>query len=46
MGLVDLISPPDFIVGAPFGQSDGDIYKKYLNHVYNSNKCFERRDWW
>lgn len=46
IGIIDAIAPPDFIIGAPFGQSDGDIYKRYLTHVYNGNKCFERRDWW
>ena len=30
-GLIDVLAPPDVVVGSPFGASDGDIYRKYLN---------------
>lgn len=30
IGVIDALSPPDFILQAPFGASDGDIYNRYI----------------
>ena len=34
--LVDAFNIPDFILNAPLGRKDGDIYQKYLETVQNS----------
>jgi len=30
---MDVIAPPDHILGAPMGSYDGDIYRKYINLI-------------
>lgn len=30
IGVVDAIAPPDELLGAPIGASDGDIYNKFV----------------
>jgi acyl-CoA oxidase len=30
IGIIDALAPPDEVLGAPFGRSDGDIYNSYL----------------
>jgi acyl-CoA oxidase len=44
--ILDVISPPDEILGAPLGSSTGFIFENYLNHVFNSKGCYERPEWW
>eukprot|EP01015_Nassula_variabilis_P005734 TRINITY_DN14284_c0_g1_i1.p1 TRINITY_DN14284_c0_g1~~TRINITY_DN14284_c0_g1_i1.p1 ORF type:complete len:119 (+),score=35.00 TRINITY_DN14284_c0_g1_i1:63-419(+) len=44
--VMDMIAPPDDIIGSPFAASDGDIYNKFLQNVWNSPKCFGRPEWW
>ncbi len=44
--ILDVISPPDEILGAALGSSTGFIFENYLNSVYNFKGCFERADWW
>lgn len=46
VGLFDVVAPPDFAVGSPFGASDGDIYNRYLNLVRGSKDCYGRVKWW
>ena len=46
ISIIDVISPPDEVIGAPMGSSNGFIFDNYLNNVYNSKGCFERSDWW
>ncbi len=44
--VLDVISPPDEVLGAAVGTSTGFIFDNYLNGVYNFKGCFERADWW
>lgn len=46
VGVIDIVAPPDFAIGSPFGASDGDIYKRYLNEVRGSKDCYARVKWW
>lgn len=44
--ILDVISPPDEVIGAPLGASSGFVFENYLNSVYNFKGCFERVNWW
>lgn len=46
IGVIDALAPPDFILQAPFGQSDGDIYNRYIGMIYAAKDTFKRVDWW
>jgi len=46
VGLIDVVAPPDFALGSPFGASDGDIYNRYLNQVRAAKDCYARVKWW
>jgi acyl-CoA oxidase len=46
INILDVISEPDEILGAPLGASTGFVFENYLNSVYNFKGCFERADWW
>ena len=46
IGILDVIAPPDEVLQAPMGRSDGKMYESYLNKVFAFNKAFERPDWW
>jgi len=46
IGYYDIIAPPDYIIGSPFGASDGDIYNKYLSAVRSAKDCYSRVSWW
>jgi acyl-CoA oxidase len=46
IGILDIIAPPDEVLQAPMGRSDGKMYESYLNKVFAFNKAFERPDWW
>jgi len=46
ISILDVISPPDEVLGAPLGSSNGFIFENYLNQVYNFKGCFERPNWW
>lgn len=46
IGIIDALAPPDFILQAPFGQSDGDIYNRYIGMIYAAKDTFKRVDWW
>lgn len=46
VAITDVIAPPDFIMGAPMGASDGDVYKKYLTLIQSSKNCYGRVNWW
>ncbi|EGR32700.1 hypothetical protein IMG5_073500 [Ichthyophthirius multifiliis] len=46
VGLIDVLAPPDHILGSPFGAYDGDIYNKYLGHIKGNKNTFQRVNWW
>jgi acyl-CoA oxidase len=46
ISILEIIAPPDEILQAPMGRSDGRMYESYLNKVFAFNKAFERPDWW
>ncbi|KAI8622807.1 acyl-CoA dehydrogenase/oxidase [Chytriomyces sp. MP71] len=41
VGLTDAFGFPDFILKAPIGRYDGDIYRTYFNIVKNAPDCFQ-----
>lgn len=36
IGIIDVIAPPDEVLGSPFGSYDGDIYNKYLTRIMSA----------
>ncbi|EAS04704.1 peroxisomal acyl-CoA oxidase (macronuclear) [Tetrahymena thermophila SB210] len=46
IGFLDVVCPPDHILGSPFGAKDGDIYNKYLTYVRGAKNSYSRVDWW
>ncbi|KAM4808177.1 peroxisomal acyl-coenzyme A oxidase 3 [Rhinophrynus dorsalis] len=46
VALVDAIAPPDFILNAPIGQADGELYKNLWSTVLQGEKVLERPSWW
>ncbi|KAL4486009.1 hypothetical protein ABPG72_003943 [Tetrahymena utriculariae] len=46
ISVLDALAPPDFILQAPFGASDGDIYNRYIGLIYSAKSAFKRPDWW
>jgi hypothetical protein len=46
IGIIDVIAPPDEVLGSPFGSYDGDIYNKYITRIMSAKDCFRRVDWW
>ncbi|CAI9172323.1 unnamed protein product [Rangifer tarandus platyrhynchus] len=46
VALVDVIAPPDFILGSPIGRADGELYKNLWTAVLQGSKVLERASWW
>ncbi|XP_056156373.1 peroxisomal acyl-coenzyme A oxidase 3-like [Lampris incognitus] len=46
VALVDVIAPPDFILNAPIGKADGELYKNLWSTVMQSSNVMERAAWW
>ncbi|KAM4709892.1 peroxisomal acyl-coenzyme A oxidase 3 isoform 1-T2 [Discoglossus pictus] len=46
VALVDAIAPPDFILNAPIGRADGELYKNLWSTVLQGEKVLERPSWW
>ena len=46
IGVVDALAPPDQLLGAPIGASDGDIYNKFINTMFTAPKTFEKASYW
>ncbi|XP_074641491.1 peroxisomal acyl-coenzyme A oxidase 3-like [Tubulanus polymorphus] len=46
VALVDVISPPDFILNSPIGASSGQIYKNLYGAMLCAPKALERPSWW
>ncbi len=44
--ILDVLCPPDFVLGAPMGAKDGDAFNKYLTYIRGSKKSLQRLDWW
>lgn len=45
VSLVDALGFPDFVLKAPVGAYDGDIYRKYLARVQAAPNCFQTPYW-
>jgi acyl-CoA oxidase len=45
-GLIDVIAPPDEVLGSPIGASDGDIYNRFLGLLYTNPGTFEKPFYW
>ncbi|XP_050305249.1 peroxisomal acyl-coenzyme A oxidase 3-like [Anthonomus grandis grandis] len=46
VALVDVISPPDFILDSILGASDGEVYKRLEESFLTSPYGVERPSWW
>lgn len=46
MGLVDAMSPPDFILNSVLGMSNGKIYENIFTMLNARKEAFERPKWW
>ncbi|XP_053314211.1 peroxisomal acyl-coenzyme A oxidase 3 [Spea bombifrons] len=46
VALVDAIAPPDFILNAPIGKADGELYKNLWSTVLQGDKVLQRPSWW
>ncbi|XP_032109937.1 peroxisomal acyl-coenzyme A oxidase 3 isoform X1 [Sapajus apella] len=46
VALVDVIAPPDFVLGSPIGRADGELYKNLWGAVLQDSKVLERASWW
>ncbi|XP_008831058.1 peroxisomal acyl-coenzyme A oxidase 3 isoform X1 [Nannospalax galili] len=46
VALVDVIAPPDFILGSPIGRADGELYKNLWNAILQQRGVLERAAWW
>jgi len=46
VGLVDAFGYPDWVLKAPIGAYDGDIYEKYLQTVKNAPNCVQTLPFW
>ena len=44
--LTDALAPPDYILGSVMAYSDGDMYNRYMSHIFASKDAFKRVDWW
>lgn len=44
--ILDVLSPPDEVLGAAVSSTTGFIFENYINSVYNFKGCFERPEWW
>ncbi|KAK2852119.1 hypothetical protein Q5P01_008395 [Channa striata] len=46
VALVDVFSPPDFILNSPIGSADGQLYKNLWSTVMHGSQVLERPPWW
>ncbi|KAI4499967.1 hypothetical protein M0802_004837 [Mischocyttarus mexicanus] len=46
VALVDVLSPPDFILNSPLGMADGNVYKHIEEKIFENKANFERPTWW
>lgn len=46
VALVDVIAPPDFILGSPIGRADGELYKNLWTAILQQEGILERATWW
>ncbi|KAG8199728.1 hypothetical protein JTE90_000824 [Oedothorax gibbosus] len=46
VSLVDVISPPDFILNSAIGRSDGEVYKNMYDAIIQTPGSLERPTWW
>jgi acyl-CoA oxidase len=46
ISIIDVIAPPDEILGAPLGSSTGNGFDSYLSHVFNAKNSFSKPEWW
>lgn len=46
VALVDVLAPPDFVLDAPIGRADGELYKNLWSTVLQESQVLERVSWW
>uniref|UniRef100_A0A1B6BYV6 Acyl-coenzyme A oxidase n=1 Tax=Clastoptera arizonana TaxID=38151 RepID=A0A1B6BYV6_9HEMI len=46
VSLVDVISPPDFILNSIIGLSDGNLYSNLMQNFLNDPQNLKRPNWW
>ncbi|KAH0560981.1 peroxisomal acyl-coenzyme A oxidase 3-like isoform X1 [Cotesia glomerata] len=46
VSLVDILSPPDFILNSPLGMSDGEVYKHLEKSLRQNKENSDRPSWW
>ncbi|KAM6440615.1 peroxisomal acyl-coenzyme A oxidase 3 isoform 1-T1 [Liasis olivaceus] len=46
VALVDVMAPPDFVLGSPIGKANGELYKNLWGAVLQGPKILERPSWW
>ncbi|XP_049742638.1 peroxisomal acyl-coenzyme A oxidase 3 isoform X2 [Elephas maximus indicus] len=46
VALVDVLAPPDFVLDAPIGRADGELYRNLWAAVLQESKVLERASWW
>lgn len=45
LSLVEVLSPPDWVLRSSLGQSDGKLYENLYEAITKSKGCFERPEW-
>lgn len=46
VSLVDVLSPPDFILNSPLGMADGEVYKHMKEWIFRDKENQKRPVWW
>ncbi|KAM9677745.1 peroxisomal acyl-coenzyme A oxidase 3 isoform 1-T1 [Trichechus inunguis] len=46
VALVDVLAPPDFVLDAPIGKADGEVYQNLWAAVLQESQVLERASWW
>jgi len=44
--LIDVFGITDEMLGSPLGAQDGDVYNRFINHLYSVPGTFERPSYW
>jgi acyl-CoA oxidase len=46
VALIDVIAPPDWVIGSPLGQSDGKVYSHLSDAFMSHSSSRDRPSWW
>lgn len=46
VSLIDALAAPDAGIWSPFGQADGQVYKRFHEFITSSHGCYERAPYW